>query len=347
MTHVTFIVWPLLGQAHAEREGSDAALHGAADAAASGHGAAHGADPHAADAHSADPHHGEAAHGDDHGAEHHDEGMAHLPTVTTRVAESMKAGGNKQAYTTIMAYENFFYATLWMGLLIAFLATTTRKMKLIPETRAQLFVEFLIQGLRDFVHGNLGEQAKPFVVFIGSLFLFIWINNYSGQVPMMKPVTADFRTTIALGLCVFVVVQLQGIRQLGLGGWLGHLAGMPDAPAWMAPINFPLHVIGELVKPVSLALRLFGNIFGEEMLVTAFIGLGAAFFLPFHFPFYFLGLLVGFVQAMVFTLLTCAYIGSMSHHHEEHHEGEHHHDAHGAGHVHGLPGVPEGAVTSH
>jgi len=344
MAEITFIAWPILGQHPGERQDADASLHTAADAAASEHAdphaeaapGAHGADEHAADEHVGD------AHGE--GAQHEEESMAHLPTLTAILSKKLKLD-HPVTEAPLMGYENFFFATLWMGLLLVFLASTTRKMKLVPETRAQLFVEFLIQGLRDFVAGNLGEHAKPFTVFIGSLFLFIWINNYSGQVPLMMPITASFHTTLALGLCVFAVVQWRGITQLGFGGWLAHLAGMPDAPAWMAPINFPLHVIGELVKPLSLALRLFGNIFGEEMLVTAFIGLGAAFFIPLHFPFYFLGLLVGFVQAMVFTLLTCAYIGNMSHH--AHHDGgEHPHDAHAGSHVHGLPGVPEGAIAS-
>lgn len=329
------IGWPVLAQAHTERKDHDsshldAALHAEAQSAV-------GHDDHG---HAAAGGHGEA-HGD-----HHEGDMAHLPTITALVGKQLDKDHYDQ--TPVVVYENFFYATLWMGLLLAFLATTVKKMKLIPESRAQLFVEFLVQGLRDFVQGNLGEHAKPFVVFIGSLFLFIWINNYSGQVPLMKPITADFRTTIALGLCVFLVVQFHGIRSLGFGGWLQHLAGMPDAPWWMAPLNFPLHIIGELVKPVSLALRLFGNVFGEEMLVTAFVGLGAAFLLPLHFPFYFLGLLVGFVQAMVFTLLACAYIGSMSHHHhDEHHEGEHAHGGHAAAHGHGSHEVPHGAVAAH
>jgi F-type H+-transporting ATPase subunit a len=104
-------------------------------------------------------------------------------------------------------------------------------------------------------------------------------------------------------------------------------------PVWMAPLMFPLHIIGELVKPVSLALRLLGNVFGEEVVVAKLIGLallaGAAFglptFFPLQLPIMFLGLLFGFLQAVVFATLLAIYISILSTHHDAHDE----HNAHG------------------
>ncbi|HYE78767.1 MAG TPA: F0F1 ATP synthase subunit A [bacterium] len=346
----TITLWPTLAQGHGESDPS----HGGADHTGDPHGEdAHGAGDNIAaemEEHGTSADHGEAhdgdAHGAGHGEEHHEEGVAHLPTLTGLIQHNLEKS-NPAAANTLATFENVIWAAFWMGLLVILIANVTRRLAMVPTSRGQLVVEFLIQGLRDFVHGNLGPLGKDFTPFIGSLFLFIWINNQMGAIPLVKGITGDFHTTLALGLCVFLVVQFHGIKSLGLGGWLAHLAGMPDAPWWMAPINFPLHLIGELVKPISLALRLFGNIFGEHMLVAAFVGLGAAYFLPLNFPFYFLGLLVSFVQAMVFTLLACAYIANMSHHHEEHNEGAHAHDAHAATHVHNLPAVPEGAVAAH
>ena len=116
----------------------------------------------------------------------------------------------------------------------------------------------------------------------------------------------------------------------GLLGYLHHLCGSPkDVTGWLlSPLMLFLEVFGELVKPISLSLRLFGNIFGEDKLLAIFALLGVIIVglfglpevvgLPLHLPFMFLSLLLGFIQALVFSLLTTAYIGLMLPH-EEHH----------------------------
>jgi len=140
---------------------------------------------------------------------------------------------------------------------------------------------------------------------------------------------------------VFVYVQYTAIREHGLFGWLDHMAGSPRSVIeWcLVPLAFPIHVIGELAKPVSLSCRLFGNIFGEDMLLVGFatLGVGAMaamhlgavpFGLPLHFIFLFLALLTSVVQAMVFSMLSTIYFLLMlPHDHEdghEHAEGAHH-----------------------
>ena len=127
----------------------------------------------------------------------------------------------------------------------------------------------------------------------------------------------------------------------GLFGWLDHMAGNPRSGIeWcLVPLAFPIHVIGELAKPVSLSCRLFGNIFGEDMLLVGFatLGIGAMsalhlgalpFGLPLHFMFLFLALLTSVVQAMVFSMLSTIYFLLMlPHDHESGHEpaeGAHH-----------------------
>jgi len=127
---------------------------------------------------------------------------------------------------------------------------------------------------------------------------------------------------------VFLYVQWTGIRKNGFLGWLHHLCGSPkDVVGWaLAPLMFFLEAFGELIKPISLSLRLFGNIFGEDMLLAIFALLGVLmlsatglpFGLPLHLPFLMLSLLLGFIQAMVFSLLSAVYI-SMMLPHDEHH----------------------------
>jgi F-type H+-transporting ATPase subunit a len=141
--------------------------------------------------------------------------------------------------------------------------------------------------------------------------------------------TAVVNTTLAMSLIVFVTVQVVGFRSHGPLGYLWHLAGEPrDVVGWcMAPLMLPLHVVGELAKPVSLALRLFGNMMGGESLLAVFMGLGVGLLaftnlpvgIPLHLPFIFLELLTTLVQALVFTLLSTIYISLVLPHSEEAH----------------------------
>jgi F-type H+-transporting ATPase subunit a len=103
-------------------------------------------------------------------------------------------------------------------------------------------------------------------------------------------------------------------------------------------MNFAIHLIGELARPLSLTIRLFGNLFGEDVVIAILLGLGVYFtkWVPFQLPMYFLAVFTGFVQAMVFSILCCVYIASFVVH-DDHGQGHgEHHDDHGHGHDHGV-----------
>jgi F-type H+-transporting ATPase subunit a len=205
-------------------------------------------------------------------------------------------------------------------------------MTLMPG-KLQNLVEMVIEGLDGFIKGVLGPEGGRYVPFLGTLFLYIYFQNVFGLVPMMFTPTSVLSTTAALAICVFLYVQFEGIRSNGIGGYLRHMAGDPKDPvAWaMAPLMFPLHVVGELAKPVSLSLRLFGNMMGEETLIAVFLGLGVSVLafthlpvgLPLHLPFMFLALLTTLIQATVFTLLSTIYFALVLPHHEHEHEEAH------------------------
>lgn len=216
--------------------------------------------------------------------------------------------------------------------------------------RVQSLVEMGVEGFYNFITGIMGEAGKKYVPFLGTLFLFIWVNNLMGIVPGFAAATSKFQTTVTLALVVFFYVNYVGIKEGGLKHFLWHLAGSPkDAIGWVLfPLMLPLEIIGMLAKPLSLSLRLFGNIMGEDILVGVFLMLGislmGAFWpdplvgVPLHFPFLFLALLTGTIQALVFTLLSTIYIMLVLPHHEhEHHEES---DPHAAHHPE-MPGVPE------
>ena len=183
--------------------------------------------------------------------------------------------------------------------------------------RLQNAVEMALGGLRRIFTEILGRNADRHVPFLGSLWLFILANNLGVLVPGLKSPTYSFKTTIALALATFFYIHCHAIRANGWLGWLRHLIG---EPLWMAPMMLPLHLIGEIVRPCSLALRLFGSMLGDDKLLAAFLGMGmlmaASIFdtptpmlgVPLHLAFYPLVVLLGAIQATVFALLAATYL---------------------------------------
>ncbi|GAB4325428.1 MAG: F0F1 ATP synthase subunit A [Candidatus Zixiibacteriota bacterium] len=228
-------------------------------------------------------------------------------------------------------WENVVFA-FFIAIVISVLAwMATRRASVMPG-KLQNFFEMVVEGLDNFVQGILGPEGRKYTPFLGTLFIYIWCMNMAGLIPgLMSPTghANGINTTAGLAICVFLYVQFAGIRKQGVLGYLDHMAGNPrSAIEWvLVPLNLPIHVIGELAKPLSLSLRLFGNITGEDVLLAAFVGLGitaTAFLhspvgLPFHVPFIFLALLTGTIQALVFTLLSTVYFSMMlMEHHDEH-----------------------------
>ena len=225
-------------------------------------------------------------------------------------------------------WENVVFAWIIAFTLMAIAYFGTRNRKEIPG-RFQNFLETVVEGLQKFVTDVLGDRGKKYVPFIGTLFLYILCQNLFGLVPGMKSPTSSLNTTIALAVSVFFYVQFTGLRENGLLGYVDPLMGSPrDVVGWiMVPLNLPLHILEEFIKPLSLSLRLFGNILGEDSLIAAFVTLGItalAFFhipvgMPLQFPFLMLAVLTGTIQAVVFALLSTIYISLMLPHEEHAH----------------------------
>src|SRR2546422_4435540 len=176
-------------------------------------------------------------------------------------------------------------------------------------------LEFTARGLQIFSSGVIGPEGPPYLPLVGTVFLYILILNLSGLIPLWKSPTSNINVTLALAATVWVFVQYEGIRVNGFLGYLKHFAG---EPAWLAPMNFPLHIIGEVARLVSLSIRLFGNIFGEDFVIAIIIFIltrvFTLWFLPIQFPLYLLAVFTSVVQALVFTMLTCVYIASATVH---------------------------------
>ena len=223
-------------------------------------------------------------------------------------------------------YDALIFAGVVSLFLIIVSIITYRKRQLIPG-KLQNLVEMLLEALSNLFESVMGKEARKYTPFLGTLFIYIWFMNLAGLIPFFKSSTSSINTTAALAITVFLYVQYTGIKRLGPWGYIHHLLGSPnDAITWvMAPINLPIHLIGELAKPFSLALRLFGNITGEDILIGAFVSLGIMFMglfgspvgFPFQIPFILLALLTSTIQALVFTMLSTIYFFMMLPH-EEH-----------------------------
>ena len=206
-------------------------------------------------------------------------------------------------------YSHVTYTWLTMLILILSALFMAKKVKLIPE-RGQNFFEVLISGLENFMVEITGPEGRFFFPFIATVFLFVLVSNMIGLIPGMFSPTASLNTTLALALCTFIYTHVIGIKFHG-AKYIKHFCG----PVWwLTPLMLPIELIGHLARIMSLSVRLFGNIFGKEMVLAILFGLGGLYLAPL--PIMFLGILVCFIQALVFMLLATMYfVGAMEHAH--------------------------------
>lgn len=214
-------------------------------------------------------------------------------------------------------WENLIFSIIIASLISFVFYLGTRNSTLIP-TGLQNFLELFVDGLRYLILGILGPQGEKYVPFLGTLFIYILTMNLFGIVPFMKSPSSNLNITVGLATCVFCLVQYLNIKHMGIGGFLYHLAGSPKGLlGWLlVPLMFPLELLSQLSRPVTLSLRLFGNVLGEDILIGAFAVFGLTLLgsysppvgLPLQLPFMFLALLTSTMQALVFTLLSTVYI---------------------------------------
>lgn len=172
-------------------------------------------------------------------------------------------------------------------------------------------LRFLVEGILEFIVGlskdNTGEHYRRYMPFLAALFLFILTANLSGLIPGFPPPTESMDTNVAMGIVVFLVYNYAGLKEHGIG-YVKHFLGPVAA---IAPVFFCIELVSHGSRPLSLGLRLAGNIYGDHTLLGVFTGLTYV-VLPAVLMFF--GLLVAVVQSFVFTLLTGIYISMATSH---------------------------------
>jgi F-type H+-transporting ATPase subunit a len=167
----------------------------------------------------------------------------------------------------------------------------------------QHFLELIVTGLRSLLREIVGPHSEKYLYIIGGFAAFIFVSNIFGLFFFLQPPTGNPNTTFALGLTAFLYYNYQGIKTQGIIHYFAHFAG----PIWwLAPLMFPIELIGHFARILSLGMRLFGNIFGEHTATGIFMGL-VPLIVPW--PMMGLGIFGALLQTFVFIMLTMVYIG--------------------------------------
>jgi len=203
--------------------------------------------------------------------------------------------------------------------LVVLLGLAGRKRERVPG-KLQSVLELIVGFFESQLGEIIGPEGRKFLPMIGTVGLFIFVSNLLGVIPGFMSPTSKLNVTIGCALTVFVYYHYQGMKAQGVLKYLKHFMG--PIPA-LAPLMIPIELISHFSRPVSLSIRLFSNIFAEDVLIVVIASI-IPYLLPL--PFMALSLFTAFLQAFVFVLLACIYIsGAVAHdeEHEEGHAGEH------------------------
>jgi F-type H+-transporting ATPase subunit a len=260
------------------------------------------------------------------------------PLFTFAGADNISAGGPVTIWNDISISNSIFTAWLVMAVLVLLAVAATARLSEQPGRLQSLF-ELIVQGLVDFMREAGGPGVVRFLPLFGSLFLFALFSNWLsivplvGQIELLHSPTADYHTDLGMALTGFAWYQAAGIRQNGIGyftRWFNFTGFREGALVGVVMILVGvIELFSELFRILTLTLRLWGNIWGGEIVLSV---LAALLFLPsLSLPFIGLELFIGFIQAFVFAFLVLLYIilALESHGGEEHqaHDDEAHHEA--------------------
>ncbi len=225
-----------------------------------------------------------------------------------------------------LTFELAFYSALGGLIWVVLGILGTRQRSLFPA-KLQNLLEWIVESLEGWYATIMGsrELARRYVPLLGSFFLYILTLNYLPLIPFLHAPTSFLATTLSLALIAIVSTWIIAIQHLGFKGMLAHLAGVGEVPLPLTLLMFPLHLIGEGARILSLSVRLFANIFAEDTVLAAFLFVASTFLVtvaPIVLPVFFelLMIVFGFLQALVFSSLTAAYIAGWVAGHEHAHE---------------------------
>ena len=212
---------------------------------------------------------------------------------------------------------------MWVAsvIILAVVLHAARRRKMVPG-RTQSLVEILVVFVRDeLARKSIGHHADRYVPFLLTIFFFIMTCNYLGLLPYAATATSNISVTAGLALLAFVMTQAAGIREYGIAGHAKNLIP-PGLPAWLLPIMIPVELLGIFTKPFALCVRLFANMTAGHVIILSLFSIifllksvlfGVFVSVPFAIFINGIELLVAFLQAYIFTMLTALFIGMSAH----------------------------------
>lgn len=203
-------------------------------------------------------------------------------------------------------WEPIIMSLMVGSVLVLFSLYATRKMEKIPRG-AQAFLEIVVEGLYNLLADTMGKNTARYLPMLGTVFIYILMLNLWGLLPGMHSPTDQINTTLSLAVVMFFFYNLEGLRRRRMA-YVKHYF----QPYFMAPLMFPIHIIGELVRPVALSIRLFGNLTGKKLVLALLIALTPFVYgiipVPVHAFMVLLSILFSIIQALIFTLLSTIYV---------------------------------------
>ena len=239
----------------------------------------------------------------------------HSPLEQFEIKElvPLEIAGNDISFTNSALMMVLTVAVICLIMIIG-----TRKRAMVPG-RFQAVAEISYEFVANLIRDTVGSEGRRYFPFVFTLFMFILVGNMLGMAPYSFTFTSHIAVTFAMAMVVFVGVTILGFAKHGIKFFAFFVP--PGVPFWMWPLMIPIEVISYLSRPISLAMRLFANMLAGHTLLKVFAGfvpaLGAAGILPLAFVGALTGLelLIAFLQAYVFAILTCLYINDALHLH--------------------------------
>jgi F-type H+-transporting ATPase subunit a len=193
----------------------------------------------------------------------------------------------------------------WLVSIVTLVACLYLNRNLVAEkpSPSQNLLEYAYENLESFIGNIVGEEnVRELLPVLSTIFIYIFSANVMGLIPGLKSPTSFFSNCLGMALIVFLLTLFFGFRKHGIG-YLKHFIG----PVWwMAPLMLPIHIIGEISRPVSLTLRLFGNIMGEDVVILVLTSFIFPLIVPI--PMHLMAIFTSLLQALVFTILSGIYL---------------------------------------
>jgi F-type H+-transporting ATPase subunit a len=219
---------------------------------------------------------------------------------------------------------DFLVMTVLLVLIVTGLALFLRSQLSVENPgKLQIVMEDVVGLFVSLLKENIGPKGPQYLPLIGTIGIYIFLSNMISKIPGLMSPTSNINVTLGCALTVWIYYHLMGVKAQGIVAYVKHFAVPPGSPVALAPLMLIIEIISHLSRVLSLSLRLFGNIFGEEMVVLI-LGSLIPFLVPL--PMMVLGIVTGTLQAFIFVLLTMIYLAAAVHteHDHEEHNGEAH-----------------------